>query len=146
MVAHLPTAGARIAAQALDAVVSLACRWAALACVVVWFAGGRDTHGWLVAAVLLLLVALAETILCLAMTARHGTTPGKRIMGLRVVDARTGQPIGWWRAVVRHVVVATLTGVSCGVLGLVSVLVAGTEPRRRAWQDLAADTVVLSTR
>lgn len=64
------------------------------------------TTGWVVQLVLTigayLVLSLALVLLYHARTeGRTGQTWGKRVVGIRTVDATTGQPIGAWRAVGR---------------------------------------------
>ena len=66
-----------------------------------------------------------------------GQTPGSRALGIRVVHAQTGQPVGVWRAVVRLVTLPLSAVLLCA--GFLLILV---EPRRRALHDRLAGTVV----
>ena len=66
-----------------------------------------------------------------------GATPGKQIMGLRVV--RTGgQQIGWLRAIVRYI--GYFISFIVLFLGFLWVLVDG---RRQGWHDKMVDTLVV---
>ncbi len=66
-----------------------------------------------------------------------GRTPGKRIMGLRIVRT-DGKRLGWVRAVIRYV--GYWISFFCLLLGYLWVLVDG---RRQAWHDKLADTFVV---
>jgi uncharacterized RDD family membrane protein YckC len=69
----------------------------------------------------------------------HGRTVGHLAAELRVVDVNTGLPIGFWRAVVRYLVLY-FTGSLC-YLGYFSPLF---DPvRRQGWHDMAARSVVI---
>ena len=73
---------------------------------------------------------------------RLSATPGKRLLGLRVVDAESGEsPIGFKRAAVRRVI---------WVLGFVALflgwIAAFRNPDRQGWHDKAARTVVVKVR
>jgi hypothetical protein len=70
---------------------------------------------------------------------RHGQTPGKRALGLRVVNA-DGTPVTWLPSVVRNLlrVVDILPGVYS--VGLVSTLV---DPHARRLGDIVAGTLVI---
>lgn len=67
-----------------------------------------------------------------------GQTIGKRVMGIRVVDFRTGQPIGFARGLVRWVG-RILSGLACG-LGYLWMLWDG---EKQCWHDKLATTVVV---
>jgi uncharacterized RDD family membrane protein YckC len=76
--------------------------------------------------------------------ARFGTTLGMRVLGLRVVRARDGGPIGYSTAAVRLVALAVLIAacivlVGFGLIALPIVL----DPRRRGIHDRVAETLVL---
>jgi uncharacterized RDD family membrane protein YckC len=70
-----------------------------------------------------------------------GATPGKRCVGLRVVDANSGGPIGYARAVLRRA--AYFIGGLCLFIGWLWIL---GDPQRRTWHDRAAGTLVIRTR
>jgi len=68
-----------------------------------------------------------------------GATPGKRILGLKVI--RTGgQRLSWWRAIVR--LVGYWISAVALFLGFLWVLV---DTRRQGWHDKLADTIVIYT-
>ncbi|RMH13601.1 MAG: RDD family protein [Gemmatimonadetes bacterium] len=66
-----------------------------------------------------------------------GATPGKRIMGVRVVRL-DGQPITWWHAFERAGGYAA--GLATGLLGFLQVY---WDPNRQAIHDKVAGTVVI---
>jgi uncharacterized RDD family membrane protein YckC len=68
--------------------------------------------------------------------ARHGATPGKRLMGMRVVN-EDGGPVSLGQSVARWVIKCVFTGM---VLPVCVPLVA---PQRRALHDLFVSTVVV---
>ena len=70
--------------------------------------------------------------------ARGGQTPGMAIFGLRVVDDRTGGPVGWGTAGLRMLGMYVATAVF--YLGFIWILV---DKRRRGFHDLIAGTVVV---
>jgi uncharacterized RDD family membrane protein YckC len=70
----------------------------------------------------------------------EGQTPGKRALGIVVVDATRGTPIGYERALLRTVV-RLLAVVPFG-LGLLPLLRRTSGPRR-GWHDRAARSVVV---
>ncbi|MFN4071094.1 MAG: RDD family protein [Thermus caldifontis] len=71
-------------------------------------------------------------------TALYGATPGKMALGLRVVRTN-GQPVDWLTAFMREVIGKTLSALPL----LLGYLWAFFHPRRQAWHDLIADTVVV---
>jgi len=73
-----------------------------------------------------------------AFTALYGATPGKMLLGIRVVKT-DGRPVDWLTAFMREVVGKTLSAL---LLGL-GYLWAFFHPKRQAWHDLIADTLVV---
>ncbi len=69
---------------------------------------------------------------------KYGATLGQRALGLRVVRAVDGGPITGTMAVIRWLVKQFLSGIF--MLGYIW---AAFEPRKRAWHDILADTVVI---
>ncbi|HEY0185855.1 MAG TPA: RDD family protein [Cellulomonas sp.] len=77
----------------------------------------------------------------------HGWTIGRRLLGLRTLDVRTGRPLGLGRALGRFLVLA-LGGLVCAVGQLVvlgSILLDPTG-RHRGWHDRVADAIVVDVR
>ena len=69
-----------------------------------------------------------------------GATPGKMAVGIRVIDAHTGQPIGYSRAFIRwigHIVSAIVL-----LLGYFWML---WDPEKQCWHDKFADDYVVPT-
>lgn len=73
-----------------------------------------------------------------AFTALYGATPGKMLLGIRVVKT-DGRPVDWLTAFMREVVGKTLSTLPLGL----GYLWAFFHPRRQAWHDLIADTLVV---
>lgn len=73
-------------------------------------------------------------------TAVYGATPGKMALGLKVVRT-DGQPVDWLTAFMREVVGKTLSTLPL----LLGYLWAFFHPKRQAWHDLIADTLVVRT-
>ncbi|WP_135257796.1 RDD family protein [Thermus caldilimi] len=71
-------------------------------------------------------------------TALYGATPGKMALGLKVVRT-DGQPVDWLTAFMREVVGKTLSTLPL----LLGYLWAFFHPKRQAWHDLIADTLVV---
>lgn len=76
------------------------------------------------------------------LTAKKGYTPGKKALGIRVVDEATLQPIGWGRAFLRSLVFG-LEAALCGIPLLITGIQSGSHPKRQTWHDQAARSVVV---
>lgn len=77
-----------------------------------------------------------------------GNTPGKAMVGLRVVNHGTGTPIGVGRSLLRSLVLA-LASVPTFALGLATLAWTAVEDRghqRRGWHDHVAHSVVVDVR
>lgn len=85
-----------------------------------------------------LLLGLLPLVYFTALEALYGATPGKLLLGLRVVKV-DGAPIGWREAVVRNL----LRYVDEIFVYLVAAISAWTSPRRQRLGDRAAQTVVV---
>jgi uncharacterized RDD family membrane protein YckC len=70
---------------------------------------------------------------------KRGATPGKRIVGLRLVDASTGQPIGAWKAIGRYLFASFISGQIC-YLGYLWVL---WDRDRQTWHDKVVSSYVV---
>lgn len=70
-----------------------------------------------------------------------GQTVGKRLVRIRVVDAMTAEPIGWGRALLRHIG-RWFSGMAFG-LGYLWML---WDPAGQTWHDKMASSVVVRTR
>lgn len=73
-----------------------------------------------------------------AFTALYGATPGKMLLGIRVVKT-DGRPVDWLTAFMREVVGKTLSTLPLGL----GYLWAFFHPKRQTWHDLIADTLVV---
>jgi len=74
-----------------------------------------------------------------------GQTVGKRVFGIRVVDADTGEPIGFRRGLARYGVVALLS-MAFVVPELIDGLWPLRDQRRQSWHDKAVRSVVINVR
>ena len=81
-------------------------------------------------------------------TGLWGTTPGKAAVGLKVLAADGGQPIGIGRALYRTFIlgVATLPTIGFGAAALAWTAMMDGSGSRRAWHDLRAGSVVVDVR
>jgi uncharacterized RDD family membrane protein YckC len=110
--------------------------------IIVGIVAATAGHGAFIAVyVVAILAALAYE---LYFTGVKGATIGKQVMKIRVVDSRSGQPIGVGRAFIRYLVLG-ITGELC-TLGYWSPFFDGTK-RKQGWHDKAArDFVVVAAR
>lgn len=74
----------------------------------------------------------------IALWAIRGQTPGKMMIGARIVDARTGGRIGLGKAVIRYIGSFASFVVLC--IGYIWV---GFDPKKQGWHDHLAGTVVV---
>jgi uncharacterized RDD family membrane protein YckC len=144
----LASRGRRLAAWFIDAILG-GLVIATPANLLIAVAGGPSVYadtgegvaiGWWVA-----LPAVATGIGFVALVlfdgGERGATPGKRLLGLRVLDGQIGGSIGYRRAVVRRLVY--LVGGIPAYAGWWWVFV---DRRRRAWHDFAARSIVVDVR
>ena len=115
----------------------------------------------------ILVVPFLSALLATVLTAFFGVTPSKAILGIKVVDAVTGAPIGW-RSILRSLVIVapialtfvvgylayyvpgvpgdSFFGITLlpPILGWVALLVVlAVRPRYRGLQDLAGRSIVI---
>jgi uncharacterized RDD family membrane protein YckC len=76
---------------------------------------------------------------------KRGATFGQSALGLRVVRAIDGGPIDGGMAGIRALVYYCESFFAGWIIGLVGFAWAAFEPRKRAWHDMAAGTVVIHT-
>jgi uncharacterized RDD family membrane protein YckC len=93
---------------------------------------------------LFLLAVLAVVVVQVYLTGSRGQTPGKMIMGVKVVDANTGATIGFPRALGRYLVQA-LCNIVC-YAGLWSAFLDNASGRYQGWHDKALSTQVISVK
>jgi uncharacterized RDD family membrane protein YckC len=90
------------------------------------------------------LITLAVAIYFIYLIGTVGQTPGKKIMGVKIVDATSGQTIGFWRALGR-LVVQGLCNIIC-LAGLWSAWLDSGSGMYRGWHDKALGTRVISVK
>ena len=97
-----------------------------------------------VVAITLLVVGLAFAVVL----GRVGTSPGKALLGLRVVNVTAGVPVGVLPAIQRTLIlgVATLPTFGIGVATLAWTAVMDAGRMRRGWHDRVTDAVVVDVR
>lgn len=134
----------RFYAYALDRLVA----WPLLA-LAAWFGWGLATDGsWLPGLALVLGVGLLVTVVLGLLVGLRGGTPGKAVLGLRVVGVETGQPLGAGPGVLRTLVLALagLPTLGLGVATLAQTAVLDPGRRRRGWHDRLTGAVVVDVR
>jgi uncharacterized RDD family membrane protein YckC len=75
----------------------------------------------------------------------HGQTVGKRLLGIRVVDVATGDPVGFRRGMARYGVVALLS-LAFGIPVLIDGLWPLRDPLSQSWHDKAVRSLVVNAR
>jgi uncharacterized RDD family membrane protein YckC len=97
----------------------------------------------LIAGAVLLLVLVSAVLL-----GARGVSAGKAALGLRVLDAQDGRPIGVARALLRGVLLGVATLPTFGFAAAALAWTAVTDPggRRRGWHDLRARSWVVDVR
>jgi uncharacterized RDD family membrane protein YckC len=90
------------------------------------------------------LLVIAVAIYFIYLDGSVGQTPGKKIMGVKIVDANTGQVIGFGRAFLR-LLVQGLCNIVC-LAGLWSAFLDSGSGRYQGWHDKAIGTQVISVK
>jgi uncharacterized membrane protein SpoIIM required for sporulation/uncharacterized RDD family membrane protein YckC len=141
---ELAGVGSRIAAAACDAVL-LGVLYVGLGLALVALSRGREAPGpWSTLVAVLALLALFFLFwgyFLLFEALNHGRTPGKRLMGIRVV-MDTGHPITFAAAAVRNLI-RVVDALPFGLVGLAFVLF---HPQNKRLGDIVAGTVVARDR
>ncbi|MGH9409887.1 MAG: RDD family protein [Vicinamibacterales bacterium] len=137
--------GSRFLAVAVDTMVQVAAIWVAIlaAAIVGGFTGAAAASGkWLLGGLILFWFLLNTGYFAVFEALWNGQTPGKRLVGLRVIDT-SGGPITVYAAILRNLlrVADELPGIYA--IGILSILVTA---RQQRLGDLAAGTVVVHER
>lgn len=132
--------GQRIGASFIDALA-----YAMLYVVVIVVVIGAFRNSGLLVVFVFYGLVLVYSIFVLFLVATKGYSPGKKLLGLRVIDENTDQPIGWGRAFLRALVLGAIGGLTCGIGNIVNAAVANGHPRRQGWHDLAVHSVVTTS-
>lgn len=130
-------------------VIDRAVAWpldAALVAVIWWQVGSRG-HA-LLGVALAAGAVLVVTAAFAALLGLRGTSPGRALMGLKVVHPDAGTPIGVGPALARSLVLAlaTLPTFGFGAASLAWTAVMDPGGRRRGWHDKLAGSVVVDVR
>ncbi len=140
--------GRRVGAYVIDAAIATAIALVLVGLYVALLWGrvlARDSSGVFLWAMLgWLLIALGMLGWWLAYSAMQGGrgSIGQRALGLRLQDADSGEPIGFWRAVLRNLVFNLAASVVVGYF--TPLFDAGV--KRQGWHDMAARTAVVGVR
>ncbi|HEX5089792.1 MAG TPA: RDD family protein [Nocardioides sp.] len=99
------------------------------------------------------IAAIAGTVLLVGLVTSmlvglYGLTPGKAMLGLRVLSAEDARPVGVARATLRTLIlgVATLPTLGFGAAALAWTAMVDPSGWRRGWHDLRTGTVVVDVR
>jgi uncharacterized RDD family membrane protein YckC len=126
----------RVIAWGIDLVVALVAQHYLLA--------GEQAY---VRVLLVLATMLAVDGVLALMLGVTGFTPGRWCCGLRVVDVRTGRPIGTARAVLRAMIVGcAMAPFGLGLAALARSALDDPEQLRRGWHDRLVSSVVVDVR
>ncbi|WP_341994878.1 RDD family protein [Microbacterium sp. LWH7-1.2] len=90
----------------------------------------------------IVLLLLVWWLVYSAMQGGRGGSIGQRILGLRLHDAASAGPIGFWRAILRNLVFSLATSI---VVGYFTPLF-DASGRRQGWHDMTARAVVVDIR
>ena len=101
---------------------------------------GKPDAALIVAGALIALVGVViVAIIYLRALGRTGQTWGRKIVGVKVIDAATGEPIGVWRALGRQLFEGTISS-WLFYLGFWWML---WDPQNQTWHDKAVNSVVV---
>jgi uncharacterized RDD family membrane protein YckC len=133
----------RTLAFAVDAAIIDVVAWgtAAIVALCLSLVGIHGEIRTLIAAIGAILAAGGAIVYFVFFWSVSGQTPGNRMLGIRVVDARTGEPISGRRAALRVVGLVLAAIPLCA--GFLMILV---DRQRRGLQDRIARTVVIDAR
>jgi uncharacterized RDD family membrane protein YckC len=133
---------ARFGALLVDAIVIVAIAFATILAVgsveTSGSAGSSDSPGSLALSLGLLLFLLIYHPLCWYL---FGQTVGQKALGMRIVRASNGAPIGLSDVLVRYAIFFLVTLIV--PLGIISAVMAAQDPFKRAWHDQVARTIVV---
>jgi len=141
-----PSIGRRVGAYAIDAAILGVIGVVALVIVVLVVQGElvaaltepRPIALWTIP--VLMIPGVVGLAIALAYSAMQGAggSVGQRAVGIRLVHADTGAPLGFWRAVWRNIV----WGAACAIIVGYFTPLFGAAPQRRGWHDLASGAVM----
>ncbi|MFE1174684.1 RDD family protein [Streptomyces sp. NPDC058773] len=97
--------------------------------------------GAIILSVLAWLLMIGGTFFLIAKEGASGQTPGKKVMGVKVIKETTGQPLGFGMTFVRYLC-RYLNGLLCGLGWLWPLW----DDKSQTWADKLAGTVVVSVK
>ena len=106
------------------------------------------TAGQIVAGTLLLWILASAPIAVyygIMNGSSRGQTVGKMALGIAVRDARTGRPLGFWRAVGRYLITMVFTIVLL-IPAIIDALTPLWNVRNQSWHDMVARSIVIDLR
>jgi len=110
----------------------------------VWLSSrGRRFLGFLLGVVLMIVTLVIGYVIWTVLLWSRGQTPAKQIMGMRTLDARTGQAASFGTMFVRGFLLDTVLGGSTGIYGLISALwIFGNDQNQRLTDKIVSTIVV----
>ena len=103
------------------------------------FGYNRPSSGGANAAIIISLILLIGFLAAQLVLFSQSKTIGKAILGLQVVSSKTGEPIGFWKMLLRELIVKRASGAVC-CLGYIWILI---DDKNRGWHDKILDTYVV---
>ncbi|MER6839425.1 RDD family protein [Streptomyces platensis] len=97
--------------------------------------------GAIILSILAWLLMIGGTFFLIAKEGASGQTPGKKVMGVKVIKEATGQPLGFGMTFVRYLC-RYLNGLLCGLGWLWPLW----DDKSQTWADKLAGTVVVSVK
>lgn len=110
----------------------------------VWLSSrGRRFLGSLLTVVLMIVTLIIGYVIWTLILWPRGQTPAKQIMGMRILDARTGQVASFGTMFVRNFLLDTVLGGVTGIYGLISALwIFGNDQNQRLTDKIVSTIVV----
>jgi uncharacterized RDD family membrane protein YckC len=107
---------------------------------------GKRFGGMLLTFLLIIVTLVIGYLIWALVVWSKSTTPAKQILGMRIVDSKTGQPLTYGGMVMRQVVWALVLGIGSGVtfyiLGIVDAFFVFSGTRQRLLDKMAGTLVV----
>lgn len=108
-------------------------------------AGGQDPPAMFIVTLLLLYPAVFAVLFCYRWLphANSGKTPGKRLVGIRLVKETTGQSVGKGASAGRELIMIALSSATCGVGFLLDFLWPLWDDKNQTLHDKAINGIVI---
>lgn len=140
------TVGSRVGAYILDGVLFSLVYFIGFALSLLGFfmsLSGSESMGLVVFAFFYIAPLFGYLVFTIYLGGKKGYTPGKKMLGLRVVDASTGQPLGVGRFLLRNIVLGLISTFTLGIGLIVLLIVMSGDTRRQGWHDRVVNAVVI---